>query len=153
MELWRKNCVLVPTVNETSTSQCLSDRHSLLLTSRDTTDASISDEGLPGVAKPKDGDEDVGDFADKLVSGLTFHSSVRCTSLSRKLDCFLDGQGGEMDVVLGGILDIPTIVSGDICGGERIIVNITLDVMVCVALVREHLEERCASGSWATQDD
>jgi hypothetical protein len=46
------------------------------LSSSHTADAGVSNEGLLGVANTKGGDEDVSDFFNNLVSGLTIHSCV-----------------------------------------------------------------------------
>ena len=80
-------------------------------------DAGVSDEGLPRVAKTEDGDENVGEFFDKLVPALTIRSGVRCASLHRKANRVLDGQGGEMNVVLGRVLNITAVVSRDLLRG------------------------------------
>ena len=144
---------LIPTVDETSTGQGLRNRHTLLLTTGNSANASVSDEGLSGVAKAKDGYEDIGYFLDKLVSCLTLRSGVGRTSLGGEPDRFLDGQGREMNVVLWGVLDVAAIMSGDLFGGKGIIVNIALDVVVGITLVCEHLEESSTSGSWTAQND
>ena len=105
------------------------------------------------MTKTEDGGEDVGDFLDKLVPSLTICSRMWGTSLGYEPDRFLDGQGGEVNVVFGGVLNVATVVSSDIFWSEGIVVDVTLDVVVSIALVRKHLEERCTSGSWATQHD
>jgi len=105
------------------------------------------------MTKTEDGGEDVGDFFDKLVPSLTIRSCMWGASLGREPDRFLDGQGGEVNVVFGGVLDVTAIVSSDILWSEGIIVDVAPNGVVSIALVRKHLEERCASGSWATQHD
>jgi len=105
------------------------------------------------MAKTEDSGEDVSDFFDKFVSSLTICSRMWGTSLGCEPDRFLDGQGREVNVVFGGVLNVTAIVSSNILWSERIVVDVTPNVMVGIALVREHLEERCASGSRATQHD
>ena len=105
------------------------------------------------MAKAENGEEDFGDFFDEVVPGLTFESDVGRTSLCGKLDRLLDGEGGEMDIVLWGELDVAAIMTGDIFRGERIVVNVALNVVVGIALVCEHLEEGGASRSWTSQND
>jgi len=148
-----EDCVLVPAVDQTPTGQSLADGDSLLLTTGNTANPGISDEGLPHMTKTEDGGEDFGDLFDELVPSLTIRSRMRGTSLGRESDRFLDGQGGEVNVVFGGILNVTAIVSGNVFWSERVVMDVTPDVVVSIALVREHLEERCASGSRATQDD
>jgi len=105
------------------------------------------------MAKTEDGGEDVSDFFDELIPSLTVCSHMWGTSLGRESDHFLNGKGGEVNVVFGGILNVTAIVSGNIFWSEGVVVDITLDVVVSIVLVHEHLEERGASGSRATQDD
>ena len=55
-----------PAVNNTSTRQCLTNRHSLL-TARDTTNVSVSNEGPSRVTKTKGGDQAVNGFFSTLA--------------------------------------------------------------------------------------
>lgn len=151
VELFGNDCLLVPAVDQTSTCQSLGNRNPFLLATRNTTNASVSDEGFPRVAKTKDGDKNVCDFFDKVVPGLALHTGVRCTSLGCELYRFLDGQSGEMNVVLGGVLNVTAILSGDLLWGQRIVVDFALDIVVGITLVREHLEESRTSRSWTAQ--
>lgn len=153
IELAREGRVLIPAVNQTSTGQSLRNGHSLLLTTRNTTNISISNEGLPRVTETEDGGEDVGDFLDKLIPGLITGPGMWGTSLGRKPDRFLDGQGRKMNVVLGRVLNVTTIVSSDLLWSQRIVVNLALNVVISIPLVREYLKERRASRSRATQHD
>ena len=45
-----------------------------------------------------------------------------------------------MDIVFGGVLNITMIVGSDLVWSERVVVDDTLDVVVGVTLVCEHLE-------------
>jgi len=47
-----------------------------------------------------------GDFLDRLVPSLTVCSCMWGASLGREPDRFLDGQGREVNVVFGGVLDV-----------------------------------------------
>ena len=58
-----------------------------------------------------------------------------------------------MDVVLGRVLNVTAIMNGDLLGSQGTVVDITLDVVVGIALVCDHLEECCTTGSWAPQHD
>jgi hypothetical protein len=95
IELFREDCVLVPAVNQALTRQGLINRHSLLLTTRDTANPSVSNEGLPRVAKAEDNGEDVGDDFDVFVPALTIRSNMWGTSLGHKPNHFLDDEGGK----------------------------------------------------------
>ena len=150
IELFGEGCVLVPAVDQTSARQCLGNRHSLLLPTGNPSNPGISDQGLPRVAKSEDSDEDICDFFNELVPGLAVWSGMRGAGLDRKPDCFLDGQGREMDVIFWGVLNVAAIMGSDLFWSERVVVDDTLDVVVGVALVCEHLEECRTSGSRAT---
>jgi len=103
------------------------------------------------MTKPENSGQDVGDGFDVVVPALAVRSRVWGTSLGCEPNRFLDGEGREMNVVLGGVLDVTAIVIGDLLGGQGTVVDITLDVVVGIALVCDHFEERCASRSWAPQ--
>lgn len=105
------------------------------------------------MVKTKGSREDVSDFFDKVTPGLTIRSHVWRPGLGSESDCFLDGQGREMNIVLGRVLDITTIMSGDLLRGERAVSNIALNIVVCVTLVCEYFEKCRASGSWTAQYD
>jgi hypothetical protein len=96
-----KSWILVPAVNQASTHQGLRDRHSLLLITRYTTNSSVSNEDLPRVAKAEDSGEDVGDDFDVFVPALAIRLDMWGTSLGRKPDRFLNGEGRETNVVFG----------------------------------------------------
>ena len=102
------------------------------------------------MAKTEDSGKDVSDFFDKLVPALTIRSGMWGTSLGRKANGFLDGQGRKMNVVFGGVLNVTAVVSSDVLWSERIVVDETLDIVVGIALVCEHLEESRASRTGAT---
>ena len=74
-------------------------------------------------------------------------------TLEHKPDHFLDNQGRKVNVVFGGVLNATAIVNSDILWSEIIVVDVTLNVVVGIALVCEHLEEYCVSGFQATQHD
>ena len=74
------------------------------------------------MTKTEDSGEDVGDFLDKFVPGLTIRSCMQGTSLGRKPNRLLDGQGGETNVVFEGVLNVTTIMGSDILWSERIVV-------------------------------
>jgi hypothetical protein len=76
--------------------------------------ASISNEGFPHAAKTEDSGENVGDFFDKLVPGLTIHSCMWGAGLGHEPDSFLGGQGRKVDVVLGGVSEVTAVVSGNV---------------------------------------
>lgn len=105
------------------------------------------------MTKAEDSGKDIGDFFDVVVPALTIRSSMWGTSLGRKPNRFLDGEGREMNIVLGGVLDVTTVMSGDFVGSQRIVMDITPDVVVGVALVCEHFEECRASRSRAAQNN
>jgi len=63
------------------------------------------------------------------------------TSLGGESDRFLDGKGGEVNVIFGGILNVTVIVSGNIFWSEGVVVDITLDVVVSIALVRRGIHQ------------
>ena len=97
--------------------------------------------------------KDVGDGFDVVLPAFSVCSRVRGTSLGCEPDRFLDGEGREVDVVLRRVLDVTAIISGDLLGGQGVVVDIALNFVVGIALVCEHLEERRASGAWTTQHD
>ena len=72
-------------------------------------DTGISNKGFSHMTKTKDSGEDVSDFLNKLVPGLTIQLCMWGTSLGHKPNRLLDGQGGEMNVVFRGVLNITTI--------------------------------------------
>jgi len=145
--------VLVPTINQASARPSFRNRNSFLLTARDATNPGIANKGLPHMTKSENGGEDVSDGFNVVVPALTIRSCVWGTSLGGEPNGFLDGEGREMDVVLGGVLDVTAIMGGDLLGGQGTEVDISLDVVVGTPLVREHLEECRASRPWAPQHD
>ena len=97
--------------------------------------------------------KDVSDSFDVVFSAFAVYSSVWSTGLGCESNRFLDGKGREMDVFFGTVLNIAAVLSSDLLGSQGVVVDITLDIVVGVALVCEHLEECRASGSWAPQHD
>ena len=95
--------------------------------------------------------KDVGDGFDVVVPALAIRSSVWGASLSCEPDRLLDGEGWEMDVILGRVLNIAAVMYSDLLGCQGTEVGITLDVMVGIALVCEHLEERRTPRPWTPQ--
>ena len=98
-------------------------------------DPGFSNEGFPHVTKTEDGGEHIGDLFDNLVPGLTIWSCTWGMSLCRKPDRFLDGQGRKVDVAFGRVLKVATIMGSDLVWSERIVVNVILDGVVCIAMV------------------
>ncbi len=60
-----------------------------------------------------------------------------------------DGEGGEVDIVFGTVLDVATVVLGELRGGEGVVVHVTVDVMKLAALVSQTFEESATSRSRA----
>jgi len=145
--------VLVPAVNQASARPSFRNRNSFLLTARDATNPGIANKGLPHMTKSENSGEDVSDGFDVVVPALTICSCVWGTSLGGEPNRFLDGEGREMDVILGGVLNVTAIMGGDLLGSQGTEVDISLDIVVCIALVCEHLEECRASRPWAPQHD
>ena len=52
-----------------------------------------------------------------------------------EIKCLLDGQGREMYVVFRAVLNVTTIVLGNFFGCKGIVVDITLDGVILVALI------------------
>jgi hypothetical protein len=76
------------------------------------------------VANTKGSDEDVSNFFNNIVSGLNIRSFVWNASLDYEPDCPPEDEGRKMNIVLGQVLDVTTIISGDLFRGVRIIANI-----------------------------
>ena len=103
------------------------------------------------MTKTKNCGKDIGDGFDVIVPALAVRSSVWGTSLCCKPNRFLDGEGRDMDVILRRVLNVAAIMNCNLLGSQGTVVNITLDVVVGIALVCEHLEECCASRPWTPQ--
>ena len=91
------------------------------------------------MAETKYSGKDVGDGFDVIFPAFAVGSCVWGTSLGCEPNRFLDGEGREMDVVLGRILDVTTIIGGNFLGGEGVVVNIALDLVIGIALICKHL--------------
>ena len=70
-----------------------------------------------------------------------------------KLQRFPNFERWEVDVILGAVYDITTVPFLDFFGGERVVENISLNIIVISAMVGEHFEKGTASGTWATQNN
>ena len=58
-----------------------------------------------------------------------------------------------MDVILGAVYDIATIPFLDLFRGERVVENISLNIIVVSAVVGERFKKGTASGTGTAQDD
>lgn len=67
------------------------------------------------------------------------------SGLRRKVEGLLDCESGEVYVVFGAILDITTVVRGNLSGCKGVIVPVTGDRVEFLRLVGESFEESAAA--------
>lgn len=57
-----------------------------------------------------------------------------------------------MDVIFGTVLDIASVVFGDVRRGERVVVDGALDRVIAFAVIGKGLEKRGAAGTRTPED-
>lgn len=102
------------------------------------------------MAQTKYDREHVRDVLDVLLTRLV-QARARRTRPGSEFERLLDGKRGEVHVVLGGILDVSTVVLVDLLRGKRVVLNIALDRMILAALIRERLQQRGAPSARTAQ--
>lgn len=72
---------------------------------------------------------------------------------SCKLQCFPDFQRREVNIFFGAVYDITTVPFVDIFRGQRVVENISLNVVVLSAMVGERFQKGAASRTRTTEDN
>lgn len=141
---------LIPTPDTGSSSQCLCDTNSLLLTTTHASNGRIADRRLPRVPKPKHRSQNTRQGLLELLSGILRSCSGGPRARS-KLNRLLNGKSREMHVIFGAVLDVSSEMLGDFLGGEGVVVSRAGDGVVPGRMVGDGLEEGAASCSWASK--
>lgn len=142
---------LVPGVDAATHGHCFRDRDTLLLSTTDTTDGVVSNIRIERVPQTQNGGGQGSHEVCVLSTGLG-DSGLGCTCCSGEGEGLSDGEGGEMDIVLGAILHVATIVLSDFLRRQGIVMDIAINVVVLAALVGQILEEGATSRSRTPQD-
>jgi len=93
----------------------------------------------------KDSAIHVSDLPRELAPRLIVDARVRCSCLGCKVDCLVNSERGEVNIVLRGVLHIPTIVFENLLGSESVIEDVALYRMIFFPLVGKGFEERAAT--------
>lgn len=87
----------------------------------------------------------VSDFPRELAPRLTVDAWVRRSCLGCKVDCLVNSERGEVNIVLRRILHIPTIVFENLLGSESVVEDVALYRMIFFPLVGKDFKERAAT--------
>lgn len=117
--------LLVPGRDEATCCKSLTDAHAFLFTPTYTPNSCVAHQGVCTVFQSKDSCIEIRDEPCKLFPALAFNPRSRRASLCGKMDGFVDGEGGEKDVVLWTVLDVTTVVTLDFGRGEGVIVDVS----------------------------
>ena len=80
--------------------------------------------------------EHLGDLTDMLLARHAGEAVLRRAHLGRETERLVDLESGEVDIVLLAVNDIATMVSLDLRGRKRVVVNGAFDTVVLLALIR-----------------
>lgn len=117
--------LLVPGRDKTTSCESLTDTHAFLFTPTYAPNSCVSHQGVCTVFQSKDSHIKIRDEPCKLFPALPFDPGSRRASLGSEMDGFVDGEGGEKDVVFWTVLDVATVVTLDFGRGEGVIVDVS----------------------------
>lgn len=98
--------------------QRLGDGHPLLLASANAPDPVVADRRVARMPQPKQRLEDIRQFLHVLLTRLPDGPRARRTRLRSEAEGVVDAERREVDVVLGAVDDVATVVIGDLRRGE-----------------------------------
>ena len=105
------------------------------------------------MAKTKDGRQDLYNRLVVLLARAALNAIAGRASLRREPERLLDGQRGEVHIVLGTVLHVAAEVFLDFGRREGMVMHLALDAVKFRPQVGEHLEETGASRSGPTEHD
>ena len=94
----------------------------------------------------KDGLEHLGHLRNVVLARHVVETRARRAQLGREAERLVDGEGGEVHVVLRAVLHVAAVALLDLRGLERVVAHVALDGVVLLPLVRENLEQGTAPG-------
>lgn len=144
---------LVPARQEAARRERLADRNPLLLTAGNSSDGRVAHQCVLDVPEAKHGLEDVRHNIHMASPCRRIELAVGRAGDRRELEGLLDGQSGEVEVVLGAVLDVTAAVLLDVPVRHRVVVHVTLDRVVVAPLIRERPQQRRAPRPWSSQDN
>lgn len=125
----------------------------LLLTARHAPDGSVADWSVFNMAQAENRLYNISHIRHVVAACSILEACMWRAHLGRKPQRLVDRECGEMNVILGAISDVATVVLGNIFWTERVIVHFTLHEMVFCALIGKGFQQRAAPRARASQDN
>ena len=144
---------LVPGIEQAPGGQRLSNRHSLLLATRNAPNRGVSDERAPHMPQPEHRADHVCDHLVELFTTLVFDAVPWRTRLGRELERLFYGERRKVHVVLRAILHVSAIVRFDLGWREGVVVDVALNRVELMPLISEHAKECAATSTWTAKHD
>ena len=132
-----KRYVLVPTNELAPCGHGFCNRHPLLLATRNPSQSCITNDSIPGVFESKDAHQRFCCKRGVCRSGLIVRSAVRGPHRRCKSQCFSDFERWEVDIILRAVYHITSVPFVDLFGDERVVENISHNIIVVSAMVGE----------------
>jgi hypothetical protein len=93
----------------------------------------------------KDSAIHVSDLPRELAPRLIVDAWVRRSCLRCKVDCLVNSERGEVNIILRGVLHIAAVVFENLLGSESVVEDIALYRMIFFPLVGKSFEESAAT--------
>ena len=148
-----KRYVLVPTNELAPCGHGLCKRHPLLLATRNSSQSCITNDSISGAFESKDAHQRFCCKCSVCRSWPIVRSAVRGPHRRCKFQRFPDFERWEVDVFLGAVYHITSVPFFDLFGDERVVENISHNIIVFPAMVGESFQKCTASKTRTTQDD
>jgi hypothetical protein len=143
---------LVPRCDPRSQRQGFSNRNALLFAPGHAGDGCVTHNSILCMIQVEYGLDVVRGGPHKLRARLVLDTRVWSAHLRRKGQSLLDGQRREVDVILGAVHHVATIVSTDLRGRERVVVYLAFDSMELAMTIGKRLQEGAASRAWTPKN-
>ncbi|KAH3664073.1 hypothetical protein OGAPHI_004787 [Ogataea philodendri] len=112
---------IIPTLQVSTTKSDLSDRNSLSLTTGHTSNELVTDLGVVSVAQTVSSHVNLGHVLGVLFSGNAWSSVLRSSHLCGESKSLTNGQMREMDIGLGRVDNLTSIMLLDIVNGQSVV--------------------------------
>ena len=93
----------------------------------------------------KDSAIHVSDLPRELAPRLIVDAWMRRSCLGCKVDCLVNSERGEVNIVLRGVLHVPTIVFENLLGSEGVVEDVAAYRVIFFPLVGKGFEESAAT--------
>jgi hypothetical protein len=114
-------------------------RHPFLLATTNAPQRLIANDGVLDVLQPKDGFVEIGDASCELIATLPRYARLRGPRLRCEVDCLVDGERGEVDIVFRAILNVTPIALRNLGRCQGVVYDITFNRVKAFSLVGQHL--------------